>query len=71
MSDRGARLAASERSPPARGLRVVIALHTFTSAWGTRQRLRTRELRIIYRDILLNLQQMDVQRSIRPGNNQV
>src|SRR6202158_5791648 len=38
---------------------------------ATRQSLRTCKLRVIYGDILRNLEQMDVQRSIRPGNNQV
>src|ERR1700686_3100116 len=42
-----------------------------TLEWATRQSLRTRKLRVIYGDILRNLEQMDVQRSIRPGNNQV
>src|SRR5579864_432937 len=35
------------------------------------QGLRMRKLRVIYRDILCNLKQMDVQCSIRPGNNNV
>src|SRR5437868_14972535 len=36
-----------------------------------RHRLRTRKLCFIYGDILRNLEQMDVERSIGPDNNQV